>query len=310
MRQFSKRPLGRTDLTVTPLGLGGGWLGRTDKPIEESQAIETVLGALEHGINLIDTAPAYGESERRIGLALEQWGRSGGRRQDIVLSTKVGIAGNPRDFSGEHTRQSVQRSLELLRTDYLDIVHLHDPQDLTEALSPGGAVEALEQLKAEGTVRAIGIGSNRHEILREFIESGPADAILTFGDFNLLSQSAVNGVIEPAVARNVGVINAMVVAYGLLAGGEPRKLIDDPPARYLARHEQKAQDIWLWAQQRGISMLSLALQFSLREERIATTLVGVSSVEQIDADVAAVLDPLGESVWDELRQAHLLEYSC
>lgn len=118
---LAKRRLGRTNLYVTPLGLGGVWLGCTLDGPNEQLAVATVLRALELGINLIDTSPVYieGESQRFIGLALEEWYKRGGRREDIVLPTKTGKYPYTKDYTAEGTRRSVEKSLELLKTDYL-----------------------------------------------------------------------------------------------------------------------------------------------------------------------------------------------
>ena len=134
---FPKRPLGRTGIRVTPFGLGGAWLGRTPAGFDDDLAAAAVHRALEAGINLIDTSPLYGESERRVGLALEAWYRRGGRREDFILSTKTGTRTRPHDYSGPATRRSVEESLRLLKTDYFDIVHVHDPSDLAPVLASG-----------------------------------------------------------------------------------------------------------------------------------------------------------------------------
>jgi len=115
---LSKRRLGRTNLQVTPLGLGGAHLGRLPDGFSDERAVAAVHYALESGINLIDTSPMYGESQRRIGLALDDWYGSGGRREDIIICTKTGHDGKGgKDFSADGTRRSVEESLRLLRTD-------------------------------------------------------------------------------------------------------------------------------------------------------------------------------------------------
>jgi D-threo-aldose 1-dehydrogenase len=117
---WMKRRLGRTNLYVTPLGLGGAWLGRMPDGHSEEVGVATVLRALELGINLIDTSAGYGDgrSERYIGIALEEWYRRGGRREDIVISTKTGTRSwSRRDYSAAGTRRSVEKSLELFHAE-------------------------------------------------------------------------------------------------------------------------------------------------------------------------------------------------
>ena len=142
---LSRREPGGTGLQVTTVGLGGAWLGKTADGFSDDVAIATVHRALERGINLIDTSPLYGESERRVGLALEAWYARGGKRSDVVLTTKTGTRTQPRDYSGPGTRRSIGESLRLLKTDYLDAVFVHDPEDLAPALEKGGAFDELRR---------------------------------------------------------------------------------------------------------------------------------------------------------------------
>jgi aryl-alcohol dehydrogenase-like predicted oxidoreductase len=306
---LSKRRLGRAGAYVTPLGLGGAWLGRTaDGLLDESMGIATVLRALELGVNLIDTSAAYlrRESERFIGLALEEWYRHGGRREDLVLTTKTGTHVRPPDYSAEATRESVARSLELLKTDYLDVVLVHDPHDLSPVLAPGGALEALQTFKAQGVVHAIGLGVRAHALHRRLIEAGLIDVSLTHRDYQLLNQSAVEGVLEVAAAHDVGVLNGSPTLNGLLGGGDPLEFVRERETRgwrpqFSNEEVQRARALWEFGQAHGISLLALNLQFCRRESRIAATLVGASQPEQIEADVAAMLAPIPGKVWTALR---------
>jgi len=294
--EWAKRRLGRTGLRVTPLGLGGAHLGRTATGFSDEQAVRCVHRALELGINLIDTAPLYGESERRLGLALRQWWRRGGRREELVLSTKTGRAADGgKDYSADGTRRSVERSLRLLGTDYLDIVLVHDPEDLSPVLGRGGALEELMRLKGEGLVRAIGLGVRSHELHRRCIETGEFDVCLTFLDYNLVNQSAAAGVLEAAAARDVGVLNGAALVLGLLGGRDPREFPRRPET-------EAACALWDWARSRGADLLALNLQFCAHERRIASTLVGAASAEEIERDVRALREPIPAELWRELGE--------
>jgi aryl-alcohol dehydrogenase-like predicted oxidoreductase len=319
----AKRRLGRSGLYVTPLGLGGVWLGRTPQGFDEKIGVATVLRALELDINLIDTSRAYGggRSERCIGIALEKWFKRGGRREDIILSTKTGTRSRPeKDYSAEGTKRSVEKSLELLKTDYLDVVLVHDPEDLAPVLAPGGALEALKEFKEKGIVRAIGLGVRSHELHRQFIETGECDVSLTYRDYNLLDQSALEGVLKIAVAHDVGVMNGMPIIKGLLGGGDPLQVAreiqeagSNTSSPYYPRQDevQRARALWEWANSKGVNLLALNLQFCLRplraarmerEMRIASTLVGASNPEEIEADVAAISEEIPEELWQELPE--------
>ncbi|MCY3021421.1 MAG: aldo/keto reductase [Planctomycetota bacterium] len=302
---WGSRRLGRTGMRVTPLGLGGAWLGKTASGFSDETAIAAVLRALALGINVVDTAPLYGESERRVGLALREWRARGGKRADLVLSTKTGTRTRSHDYSAAGTRRSVEESLRLLQTDYVDIVFVHDPTNLTPVLAPGGALEELRRLKAEGLVRAIGLGVREHEFHRRCIETGQFEVSLTYRDYNLISQDAVAGILEPAAARDVGVFNGMAVLGGLLGSADPQAA---PPAPIQARpylrvdeEVRRARALWELGRAHGISLLALNLQFCLRERRIASTLVGVQTAAEIEQDVEAVSRPIPEEVWRELH---------
>ena len=158
------RPLAGTDLTVSALGLGTVKLGRNEQvkyptafTLPDDKAVRDLLAlARELGINLLDTAPAYGTSEARLGQLLE-------RRQDWVLCTKVGEEfenGASRfDFSAAHTRASIERSLQRLRTDHLDLVLIHSDGNDEAILHDGACVDMLRRCQREGLLRYIGMST-------------------------------------------------------------------------------------------------------------------------------------------------------
>lgn len=162
---MQQRRFGSTDIFVSPLGLGTVKLGRNQgvkypQPFaipDDAAAAALIALARELGINLIDTAPAYGSSEERLGALLE------GQRQDWVICTKVGeefIDGASHfDFSAKHTRFSIERSLRRLRTDYLDIVLVHSDGDDERVIRDTGALETLARCREAGLVRAYGVST-------------------------------------------------------------------------------------------------------------------------------------------------------
>jgi len=306
LQLWKKRRLGRTGMLVTPLGLGGAWLGKTPRGFSDDAAVQTVLRALELGIRVIDTSPLYGDSEHRVGLGLREWLAAGGKRGELVLSTKTGTRTRPPDYSAAGTRRSIEESLRLLQTEYLDVALVHDPRDLTPVLAPGGAVEELLKLKAEGLIRAIGLGVRQHALHRRCIETGNLDVSLTYADYNLLGRSAADGVLQPAAAHGVGVYNGAVMAGGLLSGPDPYVIVPGPlkAPPYARRPEdvERARKLWEFALAAGVSLLALNLQFCLREQRIATTLLGAQTADEIAQDVAAAAQPIGDGVWRELRE--------
>ncbi len=303
---LDRRRLGRTGFMVTPIGLGGAHLGRTGPgpdDFDDDQAVATIFEALKLGIANIDTAPMYGESQRRVGLALKQLPAEGFRREDIILSTKTGRDSQSRPgYSYDETMRSVENSLRLLRTDYIDILLVHDPTDLSEVLGPGGTLEALLELKAQGIIRAIGLGARPHDFHRACMETGHFDVSLTFCDYNLIDRSAVDGVLEPAEKHNVGVYNAAAVMLGLLGGEDPRIVAQRLGGFATAQRLERSVRVWDWCCEHGVELLAANLQLCARERRIASTLVGAASPEQVRRDVAALTTPLDGSVFEKLAE--------
>jgi len=314
------RSLGRTGLQVTPIGLGGAYLGfrreGDGSVVDEELGIATVLRALELGITLIDTSPGYlggSHSEAIIGKALERWFAAGGRREDLVISTKTGTRDRanrgPHNYSAQATWESVRRSLELLRLDRLDVVLVHDPDDLGPVLAQGGAWEALATMKAEGLIRAMGLGARDHGFHRRLIATGACDVCLTHCDYNLAVRSAEEGVLVPAAVAAVGVLNGTSLYHGLLLGDRSPEMIAGERAAQgwapgLTRSPQwraavtRAQHAWTVAQTHGIDLLALAIQFVTRDPRVSANVMGASTPEQIEADVAAFRTPIPEEVWE------------
>jgi aryl-alcohol dehydrogenase-like predicted oxidoreductase len=199
------RPLGKTGIVVPAIGLGTVKIGRDQQvkypvPFEipgDEEVVDLLTAAKSLGVNLIDTAPAYGISETRIGALLP------GVREEWILSTKVGeefVDGQSHfDFSAAHTRMSIERSLQRLRTTYLDIVLIHSDGRDVELLQDGGVLGELQQCRDEGLIRAIGISSKTLDGGLCAIELG-CDAVMVMhnpwytNEFAVLARAAEAGV--------------------------------------------------------------------------------------------------------------------
>ena len=288
-----KRRLGRTELEVTCLGMGGAGLGRGDVPDDE--AIEAVHRAIDLGINYLDTAPLYGESERRVGLALAD-----GWREKIYLATKTGTHPEWRgDFSAAGTRRSVENSLRLLGTDYLDVCLVHDPDSMDPVVAKGGALDELQRMREEGLIKFIGLGVRQHEFHKIAIETGVVDVILTYLDYTLLSQTANEWLIPLAVENDIGIINGSPIAMGLLSGVEP-----DVSAKsdHISNSEgEKAHRLYQWANDNNLNLLNLAIQFCFRQPRIAMSLTGSKNATEVEQNFTAATTPVPEDVWEKLE---------
>jgi aryl-alcohol dehydrogenase-like predicted oxidoreductase len=224
------RPLGRTGFSLSPIGFGAFKIGRNQKtkyaaaydlPSDE-QVSELLNGLLDLGINYIDTAPAYGTSEVRIGRAIAQ------RRSEFVLATKVGEtfeAGvSSYDYSGNAIRSSVSRSLERLKTSAIDVLLLHSDGRDAWIQTEIDAVPTLQQLKAQGLVRAIGLSGKTVDGARQALDW--ADVLMV--EYHLHDRSH-ESLIAEAAARGVGIVVKKGLASGALPAGEAIRFVLDNP---------------------------------------------------------------------------------
>lgn len=290
-RALPRRRLGRTHMHTSVLSLGGVGLGGFYGPADEGAAIATIHRALDIGINYLDTSPLYMDSERRFGIALRDV-----PRDRYYLSTKMGTHPARRgDYSADATRWSIENSLALLGTRYVDLLMVHDPPDIEAPLAPGAAFDVLHEYKREGVCSAVGLGQRNHDFHRRAIDAGKVDAILTFADYNLVRQTAAR-LIDEAASAGVGVILAQAVLAGLLAGPDPagdERLRNHPD--YAA-----ARRWWEWAREREVSILAVALQFALRNPNVSCVLVGAKTPKEIEENLAAITTPLPDGIWREV----------
>ncbi|HEY0072924.1 MAG TPA: aldo/keto reductase [Abditibacteriaceae bacterium] len=295
------RRLGRLNRQVSEFGLGCAQLashmyGRENS---EANAIAVVQRALELGIDYLDTSPGYGESEARLGKALR-----GVPREAYFLATKTGTGTRPQDYSREGTLRSVEKSLHLLGTDYLDLVQIHDPDvaGFEQALTTGGALEALLELKAQKVIGGIGLGVRNHDFHRRAIAHEAFDTILTYGDFNLVHQSARADLFEAARQNDKAIILGSSVLMGYLTDRPWDELLREHGAIGQESELQRARQVRQWAEEHNLSVLHLAIQYVLREARLSTVLVGGSRVDEVEQNVSAATTPLPDDIWRQLQE--------
>lgn len=289
------RPLGNTGLTVSALALGASPLGNTTGRDGEEAAVELISRVLDSPIRVIDTANGYGdgESERRIAAAVRA---RGGLPADVLVATKV----DPRngDYSGERVRESVRESKERLGVSSLPLVYLHDPEvaDFGDLTAPGGAVETLIRLRDQGDVGCIGLAGGPVPLMRRYLALDVFDVLLVHNRWTLVDRSATPLLAE-AWERGVATVNAAVYGGGILA----------EPARFDTYCYRPANAAVLSAIQRldllcgrwGTRLRTAALQFSLRDPRFATTVVGLSRPERLEGVLADAAAELPEAFWQE-----------
>jgi aryl-alcohol dehydrogenase-like predicted oxidoreductase len=294
---LEKRRLGQTDMNVTAMSMGGAGLGGIFGEVSDADGVAAVERALELGMNWLDTSPYYFESEKRVGIALR-----GVPRERYYLSSKAGTHRERYlDYSADAVYWSVENSLKTIGVDYLDICLIHDPlpEHLDQALDSCGAMEALVELKRQGVIRAIGIGVQSHESIRRAMDTGHLDMALTVNDYTLLRQTVLEGVCDYADACGVGVVNGAALAMGLLSGRDPGSIGTtwwSPPREEVAA----AVRVYEWCRMQEVSILALALQFSLRQRRMASTLIGASSAKEVEECWAAANSPIAEEIWQGL----------
>jgi len=279
------------------------WGGVTnDNALKEATSIAAVRRAIELGINYFDTAPMYsnGEAERVLGLGLRAL--SPAERAQIFVSTKVGW--HPEricQYDADSIRWSLDQSLRKLYTEHIEIVHIHDPKtdaNVDEILAPGGAVEALEDLRRQGVVGAISMGVMTHRFLRRAIDSNRFDSILPSYDHTPIRNSLAP-LIDYAAQHDVGVIYGSPYMAGLLAGLDPDEAAKRRPADRpvdLAR----ARALWQWANGRGLDLGAIAMQYSLRNPNITCVLAGPRDSEEVEANVRHATTSLPAGIWEEL----------
>jgi D-threo-aldose 1-dehydrogenase len=297
------QPLGRTGLLVTPLSIGAAALGNMPETfayeVAEQRALETLLAVFDGPINFLDTASAYGdgESERRIGIALRE---RGGLPPGFVLATKADRDLTTGDFSGDQIRRSIERSLRLLGLDRLQLVHLHDPEHTTweAAMAPGGPVEALLRFKEEGIVEHVGVAGGPIDMMSRYVETDLFEVAISHNRYTLLN-SAADRFWDVCVARDVAPLNAAPYGSGILAKGPsayPRYAYQDAGGEIVER----ARKLEAICARFGVPLAAAALQYSLRDPRIVSTVVGISDPDRLTQTVDLASVPLPPALWDEL----------
>jgi aryl-alcohol dehydrogenase-like predicted oxidoreductase len=263
-----------------------------------------VRRALELGVNYVDTAPGYRDSEEVLGYALE------GVEQPYILSTKLG--GRPQPFDAQDAdalRRSVETSLRLLKRDRIDILMIHEPDrpgqydwfpDWERFHGPVRTV--LDDLKREGIIRFAGLGGTTAYTLAHIIATGEYDVVLTAFNYSLLWQEATIAVLPAAVEQGMGIVIGSPMQQGALARCYTEEV--EHGARWLSP-PRRAQYRRLYAlvADLGMSLPELALRFVISNPAISTTLMGARSVDEVEQNVRSVeKGPLPQDVLDEIQR--------
>lgn len=302
---MQQRVLGRTGLSVTPICVGTSALGsfpaQYGYEVSTEAALSTIRRTFEGPINFIDTSNEYGnggDSERRIGAAIKE---AGGLPSGFVLATKVDPIPGSNDFSGSRVRRSVEESLERLGLDRLQLVYLHDPEKMTfaDGTAPGGAVEALVKARDEGLIEYLGVAGGPIDLMLQYVGTDVFDCVISHNRYTLVEQSA-----EPLIAecakRNLGFVNAAPYGGGMLVKGPdavPRYCYAPASEKIISR----VREMERLCKIHGVPLAAAALQFSTRDERVASTIVGMSDPERIDQTLELYNWAIAEELWRQLK---------
>lgn len=337
MKANETRPLPRTGQQLTLLGLGCAPLGNMFNAITDIEAQATVDAAWAAGLRYFDTAPYYGYtySEHRLGQALRQR-----ERAQYCLSTKVGRLLKPRrqlrdkagpavqgdawvdplpfephfDYSAGGVRRSIEDSLQRLGVAYIDLALVHDIGSAThgemqphywQQLTVGGGLRALEDMRTEGLIRAIGLGVNEWQVVLDALEHVDLDCTLLAGRYTLLEQGALRPFLEVALQRQVGIIIGGPFNSGILATGPGRDAkfnYETAPAEVMARVEQ-LQKV---CNEFSVPLAAAALQFSLAHPAVVSCVPGVRSAHELGGVVQWFESVVPPELWQTLQARGLL----
>ena len=328
----ARLPLGRTGLAVTRLGFGGASIGGLFSAVPDDEAIDTVRHAWDVGIRSFDTAPLYGYGawERRVGAALRDRPRDA-----FVLSTKVGrlvrdvdaippgadidrqafdgredafyIRDRPVrlifDYSAAGVRRSLEESLERLGLDRIDIALIHDPDEHWQA-AIDEAWPALERLRGEGVIGAVGAGMNQSAMLARFARETDMDVFLLAGRYTLLDQGALDELLPLCVDRGIAVLVGGVMNSGVLADPRPGSRFDYAPAS--DEILERARRLGEVCARHDVPLRAAAMQFPLAHPAVVSLVAGVRTPSHLDEYPAMLARTIPAALWDELRAERLL----
>jgi aryl-alcohol dehydrogenase-like predicted oxidoreductase len=288
------RRLGRTDLNVPILSFGASSLGAEFRSVTLDEALGSVRVALECGLNLIDTSPFYGRgmSEVLLGLALK-----GIPRDQYLLCTKLGRYDLTHfDFSARRVAESVDVSLHRLGTDHLDIVLCHDIEFVPMQQIVEETLPALRRIQQAGKVRFVGFSGYPMKIFRYIIDQTPVDCVLSYNQYTLQNTRFADEVVPYLQSKGVGVMNAGPFSARLLTNAPLPSWLKEPEAVKAAARRAAAH-----CAARGVDIAKLAIQFSLRNPAIATTVAGSANPANIRQWARWAAEPIDEILLDEVQ---------
>lgn len=289
------RPLGKTGLELPILSFGASSLGQEFRPVTLDDALKSVRVALDLGLNFIDTSPFYGRgmSEVLLGVALR-----GIPRDRYFLGTKLGRYDLAHfDFSAKRVAESVDVSLHRLGTDHLDIILCHDIEFVPMQQIVDETLPALRKVRDQGKVRFIGVSGYPMKIFKFILDQTGLDVVLSYNQYTLQNTHLADELIPYLKAKGVGIMNAGPFSARLLTNAPLPKWLKEPEtvraaARRAAEHCAKC----------GVDLAKLALQFSVANPDITTTIAGSANPENIRKWAQWIAEPLDSHLLAEVHE--------
>lgn len=295
------RELGKTGLPISALSLGGLFLSSRGASFEAAK--EATLTAIDKGVNFVDTAPTYRDSEVVLGGILNG-------RKDVVISTKLG--GYPHPFDARSRKclmESFEHSLEVLGRDHIDILMIHEPDraqqynwfDVVNGKLDGPVIDFLAELKEKGLIKHTGLGGTSAYELARVMEYGDFDVVLTAFQYSLLWREAEHSILPTAAKKNMGVVIGSPLQHGALATRYDDEVNHGAPWMSLPRRKQFKR-LYELLDRIDIPVAELSIRFLLSNPLVSTVLVGARNRTEVDLNCAAEQKgPLPQDLIDEIN---------
>ena len=336
MEATARQAIGKHGLEVTCMGFGGAPFGNLFTAIPEEAVADCLAAAYGAGIRYYDTAPlyGYGRSETRYGAGL-----SGYHRDEIVISTKVGYSLAPRapedspetfwadapplkatfDYSADAVKRSFEGSLERLKTDRVDIVYIHDPDETVnvragcdpyatshfkEAMD--AAYPVLDDMRSQGMIKAVGVGINQWQMLADFARAGDFDCFLLAGRYTLLEQESLRELLPLCVEKDVRIVIGSPYNSGILVTGA----IDGAYYDYAPAPPdilERVSNIEAVCDRHEVELAAAALQFPLAHPAVACVIPGGRTRDEVEANAVLFAEEIPADFWAELKSEGLLD---
>lgn len=329
---MKQRKIANTDLSVSELGFGAATLGNLYHVISDENSQAALQAALDVGINQFDTAPYYGFglSERRVGNGLRPLAAS-----DYVLSTKVGRLMKPcakaedkygfcspmpfepeYDYSYDGIMRSFEHSIQRLGLSKIDIIYMHDIGSATHGdehkkmfkIAMEGGYKAMDELRSQGLVSAIGLGVNEYQVCEQAMDYGYFNCFLLAGRYTLLEQEALDSFLPRCEKENSSIILGGPYNSGILATGTRREGYTpnynyEPAPQDIIEKVSRIEDI---CDQFSVPLASAALQFPLAHSCVVNVIPGLSSASRVTSTVAQMQHTIPAEFWLALQDQGLI----